>query len=487
MPASEKKASTHWKEFACGGGSAFCNILISYPLNKLIFRQMMHGVEATLALNQLQKEGLTYLYRGMLPPLLQRSFSMSLMFGVYDECLQPLLHHKVNPYVAKSIAGMVAGCFEATLMPFERLQTLLIHPKFHKEFKNTAHAGRHIAKYYVSQRPKYREDYRFEKAFNSFYKLHSAANWSNARIRCEAEGSHLMVPDTLDEADAMPLLIASALTTFEGVYVGIHDFYTERYFVTIKGSKLRDSILDLLWESEQPVYGGGRCVAMRRNGRFYVNPCTNRLPFICKTKAKRVSYYEECDTFDSRWKLGNNGSCYITHAEPQTWHEAHGTCLSAGGYLAILDTRDEAEYIREQFKEVDQVKTPGDFAFLGFSDLFQAYHYRTVHGKPLSRFLDWDLKCPQSDDAESNGDRCGGIRRSGLLATADCTVPAIFFCEKPAKGTYQFKSLRHNDLHKHHKHIKQEIKVEEKSYLLYVLFFYVWFRGYRILSSLVAK
>ncbi|XP_014360259.2 lymphocyte antigen 75-like [Papilio machaon] len=326
----------------------------------------------------------------------------------------------------------------------------------------------------VSQRPNYREDFRFEKAFNSFYKLHSAASWSNARIRCEAEGSHLMVPDTLDEADAMPLLIASTLTTYEGVYVGIHDFYTERYFVTIKGSKLRDSILDLLWEAEQPVHGGGRCVAMRRNGRFYVNPCTNQLPFICKTKANRVSYYQECDTFDSRWKLGNNGSCYITHAEPQTWHEAHGTCLSAGGYLAILDTRDEAEYIREQFKNVDQVKTPGDFAFLGFSDLFQAYHYRTVHGKPLNRFLDWDLKCPQSDGAKTNADRCGGIRRSGLLATADCTHPSIFFCEKPAKGTYQFKSLRHNDFHKHHKHIKKEIKLEEKTYLLYLLFFYVW-------------
>lgn len=87
----------------------------------------------------------------------------------------------------------------------------------------------------VSERPAYREDFRFEKAFNSFYKLHSAASWSNARIRCEAEGSQLMVPDTLDEADAMPLLIASALTNYQGVYVGIHDFYTERYFVTIKG------------------------------------------------------------------------------------------------------------------------------------------------------------------------------------------------------------------------------------------------------------
>ncbi|XP_059049078.1 mitochondrial nicotinamide adenine dinucleotide transporter SLC25A51 [Achroia grisella] len=138
----------HWKEFVCGGGSAFCNILISYPLNKLIFRQMMHGVETTFALNQLQKEGLGYLYRGMLPPLLQRSLSMSLMFGVYDECLTPLLDCKVNPYIAKTIAGVAAGCFEATLMPFERIQTLLIHPKYHNQFKNTAHAAGYIVKHY---------------------------------------------------------------------------------------------------------------------------------------------------------------------------------------------------------------------------------------------------------------------------------------------------------------------------------------------------
>ncbi|XP_063546159.1 mitochondrial nicotinamide adenine dinucleotide transporter SLC25A51 [Cydia strobilella] len=137
--------ATHWKEFVCGGGAAFCNIIISYPLNKLIFRQMMHGVETTFALNQLQKEGAAYLYRGMLPPLLQRSVSMSLMFGVYNEVLQPQLNYCVNPYVAKTVAGLVAGCVEATLMPFERIQTLLIHPKFHKEFKNTAHATRHIA------------------------------------------------------------------------------------------------------------------------------------------------------------------------------------------------------------------------------------------------------------------------------------------------------------------------------------------------------
>lgn len=109
---------------------------------------MMHGVEATFALNQLQKEGLTYLYRGMLPPLMQRSLSMSIMFGVYDGSLQPLLAWEVNSYIAKSTAGIIAGSVEATLMPFERLQTLLIHPKYHNKFRNTAHAARHIARHY---------------------------------------------------------------------------------------------------------------------------------------------------------------------------------------------------------------------------------------------------------------------------------------------------------------------------------------------------
>ncbi|XP_049887159.1 mitochondrial nicotinamide adenine dinucleotide transporter SLC25A51 isoform X2 [Pectinophora gossypiella] len=137
-----------WKEFVCGGGAAFCNIMISYPLSKLIFRQMMHGVETTFALNQLQKEGFGYLYRGMLPPLMQRTMSMSLMFGVYDGCLTPLLDQQINMYVAKIVAGMVAGGFEATLMPFERIQTLLIHPKYHQKFKNTVDAAQHIAKYY---------------------------------------------------------------------------------------------------------------------------------------------------------------------------------------------------------------------------------------------------------------------------------------------------------------------------------------------------
>lgn len=87
-----------------------------------------------------------------------------------------------------------------------------------------------------SQRPKYRFDYRYEKAFDAFYKMHpEAVDWYQARMRCEAEKTELFVPSNLDEADSMPLLVAPILTKYEGVYVGVHDLFSERTFVTIIG------------------------------------------------------------------------------------------------------------------------------------------------------------------------------------------------------------------------------------------------------------
>lgn len=85
-------------------------------------------------------------------------------------------------------------------------------------------------------RPNYRFDYRYEKAFDTFYKLHSApTTWAEARIRCQAEGSELLVVDSLDEADAVVMLITLILNKYEGIFVGIHDLYSERSFITIRG------------------------------------------------------------------------------------------------------------------------------------------------------------------------------------------------------------------------------------------------------------
>lgn len=71
--------------------------------------QMLHGVEMKSAVNELRHEGFVFLYRGILPPLAQRTLSLSLMFGLYDGTKRPLVEMGVNEYLAKTVAGITAG------------------------------------------------------------------------------------------------------------------------------------------------------------------------------------------------------------------------------------------------------------------------------------------------------------------------------------------------------------------------------------------
>ena len=57
-------------EFVCGWSAAFVNILITFPINKIMFRQMAYGVRAKSAVNQFKDTNLLYIYRGLVPPLI---------------------------------------------------------------------------------------------------------------------------------------------------------------------------------------------------------------------------------------------------------------------------------------------------------------------------------------------------------------------------------------------------------------------------------
>lgn len=70
---------------------------------------MLHGVEITSAIQELRHEGFAFLYRGILPPLAQKTISLSLMFGVYDGTKRPLVQLGMNEYLAKIVAGVTAG------------------------------------------------------------------------------------------------------------------------------------------------------------------------------------------------------------------------------------------------------------------------------------------------------------------------------------------------------------------------------------------
>ena len=137
-------------EYLCGWGAAFANICVTFPINKVMFRQQLHGVRALRAMKQLKKEGLTTLYRGLLPPLLQKTTSMSLMFGLYYEFQRGIEYYFPNVWLPanKATAAMLSGCVESILTPFERVQILMQDKNYQHRFVNTLHAFKDLRKNY---------------------------------------------------------------------------------------------------------------------------------------------------------------------------------------------------------------------------------------------------------------------------------------------------------------------------------------------------
>ncbi|TRY94469.1 hypothetical protein DNTS_004613 [Danionella cerebrum] len=127
--------------YLCGSLSAFTNIVITFPIHKALFRQQLFGVHAWEAIRQLQRDGLRTLYRGILPPLLQKSSTIAIMFGLFEDFSRILQVHapQAPVLVRDSIAAVLAGTAEAVLTPFERVQTLLQDSRYHGTFQNTKH------------------------------------------------------------------------------------------------------------------------------------------------------------------------------------------------------------------------------------------------------------------------------------------------------------------------------------------------------------
>ncbi len=125
-------------EFMNGAAAAFINIIVTFPMNKVMFRQQAEGMRLAQAVRSVQEDGLRNLYRGVGPPLLQRTTSMAVMFGLYDwyyKFLQKSFS-SMGHWQCSAVAAMAAGSTEAVLAPFERVQTLLQHRRYTERFDN---------------------------------------------------------------------------------------------------------------------------------------------------------------------------------------------------------------------------------------------------------------------------------------------------------------------------------------------------------------
>ena len=103
---------------------------------------MLHGLHTKDAVEQLTSEGARFLYRGILPPLCQKTLSVSVMFGAYHEYRRrvEVLRPKWTVRQKQAAAAVLAGLTEAVLTPFERVQMLLQDKKYHQTYRNTFHA-----------------------------------------------------------------------------------------------------------------------------------------------------------------------------------------------------------------------------------------------------------------------------------------------------------------------------------------------------------
>lgn len=127
---ADGSSMSHFRSYLHGGMSSLLTTLptlIVFPIYKTVFRQQIHNSSIRQALAQLKKEGLPKLYRGVVPPLLQRTLTGTVLFGV-----QGTLHHQLSlqnvfPSSAlPALAGLGTGVIEAlVLTPFERIQNLL--------------------------------------------------------------------------------------------------------------------------------------------------------------------------------------------------------------------------------------------------------------------------------------------------------------------------------------------------------------------------
>ncbi|MCP9263131.1 hypothetical protein DINM_006477 [Dirofilaria immitis] len=104
----------------------------------------------SLRLLRLRNEGCWMLYRGILPPLIQRTTTRSVMFGMFDK-----FHRYFNCSECQTTqtriacftcAAFMAGAVEAILCPLERTQVLLQSPMYNQSYQNTGHAFNELAR-----------------------------------------------------------------------------------------------------------------------------------------------------------------------------------------------------------------------------------------------------------------------------------------------------------------------------------------------------
>nr|AQY54450.1 immulectin 14 [Hepialus xiaojinensis] len=297
--------------------------------------------------------------------------------------------------------------------------------------------------------PFFRTDYTYQPSQESFYKIHLVTkSWSEARVVCEAEGTFLVMPESIPEIEYLVKLMDENLPeNVIAAYIGIHDMFAEGIFVTLTGRNVPTT--HNYWSPGEPTNANNKehCVHILRSGKYNDIDCSNRYPFICKKTLHSLTANPRCATSDvAYFPNDNTSSCYKLHLEPKTWSDAFVTCQAEQSYLAIINSAGEAQFFKEKLADHPPASLNGTQnhlgVYLGFHDMFTEGSYITIQGTTLSQagFAQWSPGQP--DDVGYRQQNCGHMFRSGLLDDINCFYKLIFFCERDIENTGHFISFR---------------------------------------------
>ncbi|CAD0196873.1 unnamed protein product [Chrysodeixis includens] len=277
----------------------------------------------------------------------------------------------------------------------------------------------------------FRKDYTYLEASESFYKVHTLhKTWAEAKKACRAEGTTLFYPENEQEANAV-VSFWNSTQPFQFIYIGISDLVAKGVFETVDGLPISDVYNK--WGPGEPNDAGGieDCVVLTKDtGHLNDDSCHKRAPFICKKTLVSLEWNQQCDMPNPSYIFNQQlGRCYRLHTKPLNWTDAHAACHAEQGYLAVINSQEEADYL-VQLTQTPVKKVSGNFmrgaVHLGFHNRGDE-GWQTVRGSSLedSGYSCWGSNQPDGDEKE----QCGSMFYNGHLNDISCSTRCFYICE----------------------------------------------------------
>ncbi|CAH2980548.1 unnamed protein product [Chilo suppressalis] len=233
---------------------------------------------------------------------------------------------------------------------------------------------------------------------------------------------------------------------------GIHATISKGSFSSIEGVPL--SKIRTVWAPDEPDnnQNGEDCLVMLKNGTMADVPCTETYSYVCYRKKTSEVELNECGTVDNGYKLNpKTGSCYKFHKDAVAWTHAFSVCAAEGGYLAIINSEEEAQELKllvdsnppETLSTTNSLSTS-----IGFRDWSDHTMWLTVHEDHAG------LRCHLLSVAtiptrtKKFGDLflCRTIRKWNALCPLTCSV--LLTTWDPLKEAFSLECVRYKILMK---------------------------------------